>query len=74
MEAEKGRISDAFKRAAVHWGVGRYLYNLPNVWVPLNGRYLAMANGLPQGVKLPPWALPENYDQLMANKYAEEQK
>lgn len=36
VEAEKGAISDAFKRAAVKWGVGRYLYNdaFKNVWVP----------------------------------------
>lgn len=34
VEAEKGRISDAFKRAAVKWGVGRYLYAIPSTWVP----------------------------------------
>lgn len=27
-EAEKGAFSDAFKRAAVKWGVGRFLYDL----------------------------------------------
>lgn len=31
-ESEKGGVSDAFKRAAVKWGIGRYLYNLPNLW------------------------------------------
>lgn len=34
VEAEKGRISDAFKRAAVKLGVGRYLYAIPAPWVP----------------------------------------
>lgn len=34
VEGEKGGISDAFKRAAVKWGVGRYLYDLGNVWAP----------------------------------------
>lgn len=34
IEAEKGALSDAFKRAAVRWGIGRYLYNLEAVWVP----------------------------------------
>jgi hypothetical protein len=34
IEAEKGAISDAFKRAAVKWGVGRYLYDLDSPWVP----------------------------------------
>ena len=32
MEGVKGGLSDAFKRAAVMWGVGRYLYGLPAVW------------------------------------------
>lgn len=36
IEAEKGSLSDAFKRAAVRWGVGRYLYNLPTPWVDLD--------------------------------------
>lgn len=34
VEAEKGAISDAFKRAAVKWGIGRYLYDLGSPWVP----------------------------------------
>lgn len=29
IEKEKGQASDAFKRAAVKWGVGRFLYDLP---------------------------------------------
>lgn len=32
-EAEKGALSDSFKRAAVKWGVGRYLYDLKSPWV-----------------------------------------
>lgn len=35
VEAEKGALSDAFKRAAVKWGVGRYLYDLDSPWVEL---------------------------------------
>lgn len=34
VEAEKGRLSDAFKRCAVKWGIGRYLYDLDSPWVP----------------------------------------
>lgn len=33
MDAEKGEASDAFKRAAVKWGVGRYLYDMEVQWV-----------------------------------------
>lgn len=34
IEAEKGALSDAFKRAAVLWGIGRYLYDIESPWVP----------------------------------------
>lgn len=36
VEAEKGKCSDAFKRAAVLWGVGRYLYDLDTPWVEID--------------------------------------
>ena len=36
VEAEKGQASDAFKRAAVLFGIGRYLYDLPLIWVDLD--------------------------------------
>lgn len=53
VEGDKGIYSDSFKRAAVLWGVARYLYYLPNVWVDLkNGK---IANALP----LPSWAIPK---------------
>ncbi len=32
IEATKGGISSAFKRALTKWGLGRELYNLPTVW------------------------------------------
>jgi hypothetical protein len=32
-EPVKGGLSDSFKRSAVKWGIGRYLYSLPAVWV-----------------------------------------
>lgn len=34
-EAVKGGLSDSFKRAAVVWGIGRYLYELSGVWVDI---------------------------------------
>ncbi len=36
VEAEKGQASDAFKRAAVKWGIGRFLYDLPVKYVKSN--------------------------------------
>jgi len=36
IEAAKGAFSDAFKRAAVLWGIGRYLYDVPNIWVEID--------------------------------------
>lgn len=35
VEGDKGQFSDAFKRAAVHWGIGRYLYELDSPWVAI---------------------------------------
>lgn len=37
-EAEKGAFSDSFKRACVNWGIARYLYDLPNVWVEIEAK------------------------------------
>lgn len=33
IEGLKGGLSDAFKRAAVKWGIGRYLYDMKEEWV-----------------------------------------
>ena len=33
-EADKGALSDSLKRAGVAWGIGRYLYDLKNTYVP----------------------------------------
>lgn len=59
MEGEKGAISAAFKRAASRFGVGRYLYYLPNVWVNIvpAGRSHRIANGCEPD--LPKWAVPK---------------
>lgn len=35
-EKEKGRASDAFKRACFNWGIGRELYTAPNIRIKLN--------------------------------------
>ena len=53
IEGEKGIYSDAFKRAAVLWGVGRYLYYLPNVWCDLDNY-----KNIKTPPKLPAWAMP----------------
>lgn len=65
IEAEKGAISDAFKRAAVLWGVGRYLYELPNVWVEIDQYKKITAPPV-----LPKWATPEGFDELMDRREA----
>jgi len=38
IEPVKGGISDSFKRAAVLWGIGRYLYGLAATWVEIEQR------------------------------------
>jgi hypothetical protein len=40
IEAVKGGLTDSMKRAAVQWGIGRYLYSFPKVWVDELGGYL----------------------------------
>lgn len=41
IEPVKGGLSNAFKRAASMWGIGRYLYELTGVWVTLtDGKYI----------------------------------
>lgn len=66
IEAEKGAISDAFKRAAVLFGIGRYLYELPNEWVPIEpyGRSYKLS----KYPSLPKWATPEGFDEIMRVK------
>ena len=70
VEAVKGGRSGAMKRAAVQWGIGRYLYNLEATFVPLvavkpmveHQRYYdketkkSLFWAIP---KLPVWALPK---------------
>lgn len=56
VEPIKGGASDALKRAAATWGIGRYLYYLPNSWVPITAQgksYVLTATPV-----LPKWALP----------------
>lgn len=35
VEATKGGLSDSMKRAAVQWGIGRYLYDLGETWAQI---------------------------------------
>lgn len=65
VEGEKGQFSDAFKRAAVMWGIGRYLYALPNVWVELD-QYKKII----KPPELPTWATPEGYREIMRARAA----
>ena len=57
IEGAKGGISDALKRAAVQFGIGRYLYH-PNAFD---------ANKKPA-----PWATPEGYDEQMEKRHGKE--
>ena len=48
----KSAYSDALKRAAVKWGIGRYLYRIPKQWVG----YDATRKQLTETPELPVWA------------------
>jgi hypothetical protein len=70
--AVKGGFSNAMKRAAVLWGIGRYLYDLPEGYATIeeNGRHYQPASKktgkeVPafkwNAPALPKWALPESH-------------
>lgn len=63
VEAEKGKCSDAFKRAAVLWGIGRYLYGLPSPRVAINeyGKW-------EKNPDLPEWATPSGFMKTLEEK------
>ncbi len=50
----KAAFSDALKRAAIHLGVGRYLYRLPRAWVDYDAKKRQILKPPP----LPDWARP----------------
>lgn len=71
VEGVKGGLSSSMKRAAVQWGIGRYLYRLPETFVEISagGKNRAMVKVRNSAEKvpfkwdpptLPAWALPSN--------------
>ena len=70
VEAVKGGLSGAMKRAAVQWGIGRYLYQLESTFVEVKpdkpGQYInikdkdgkSLLTGYWNDPQLPGWALP----------------
>lgn len=64
MKSVKGTISDGIKRAAVLWGIGRYLYHLPKTWVD----YDAEKKKLKETPTLPDWATPEGYRKILLDQ------
>jgi hypothetical protein len=77
VEAVKGGLSGAMKRAAVQWGIGRYLYDLDEGWANVHdrGRFSAKLKENNEWFKwdapeLPPWALPAPKVKTPANAAA----
>jgi hypothetical protein len=71
-DAEKGQASDAFKRACVKWGIGRFLYSLGIEYV--NANEAKNANNLPypideQGKRI--WDLTEYINNKKNNTYTQ---
>jgi hypothetical protein len=71
-DAAKGTLSGAMKRAAVQWGIGRYLYDLPEGYATVepSGRHYQPASKRKDKEvpafkwnppALPKWALPESH-------------
>jgi hypothetical protein len=53
IEPVKGGHSNALKRAGVHWGIGRDLYDYPDLWVPAVETY--NGSGKYKPASLPEW-------------------
>jgi len=64
-EPEKGKASSAFKRAAVLFGIGRYLYQMPNKWCAID-----QYKNLTETPPLPQWATPEGYIKIIEKQQA----
>lgn len=73
-ESVKGGISGALKRAAVQFGIGRYLYDLEEGWITVceNGKYFGKTKTEKQfrwnPPALPDWALPKGENSFRENK------
>ena len=57
VEPLKGGASDSFKRAAAKWGVGRYLYYMPNIWVEI--KPVGKIYAIKEKPNIPKWAYPQ---------------
>lgn len=69
----KGACSDALKRAAAQFGIGRYLYYVPNSWHSLlnDGKIFADIDSVRDS--LPEWALPnkqiEDWEEIAIKEF-----
>ncbi|MEZ2659308.1 Rad52/Rad22 family DNA repair protein [Aneurinibacillus aneurinilyticus] len=71
-EATKGGLSDSMKRAAYQWGIGRYLYKLPQNWVDIEP--IGRSYKIKKKPSLPSWAIPKGCKQDRSEAYYEEQR
>lgn len=69
VEGDKGAFSDALKRAAVSWGIGRYLYGSPGWWEPVENKRFTEAAIKSLNQKYEKWLLPGK-QQKYAEAYA----
>gem|GEM_PF-1369995 len=73
-ESTKGGLSNSMKRAALQWGIGRYLKNLSVTWVDIepNGKSYVIKRGCEP--KLPGWALPKEQDRSQGDTQGQSQQ
>ncbi len=71
IESLKGGISGAFKRACVALGIGRYLYDVPEVWAVIHdgGSNYAVHNDKKTGTRTPfKWDVPPDVMKQLAGE------
>jgi hypothetical protein len=75
-ESEKGEYSDAFKRAGFMWGIGRQLYDFPQITVILNEKdYYEKEGKVKASYYLRPntwkWIISQDYKTVTAERRIE---
>jgi hypothetical protein len=59
VDPAKSTESDALKRAAVKWGIARYIYSFPKQWVDWTPNPSGKGGRFTRAPQVPQWAVPE---------------
>lgn len=66
----KAAFSEALKRAAVHWGIGRLYYSIPTMWLSYDNHKKQFT----EQPRMPAWAMPKGQAQARPQQQAQPQQ